>query len=117
MIKIGLNFQLNSSQPIPRWNFRKANLEQFKKYIEKNMNRIPRCRNTLPRFQKILFKDAKINIPRGFRKNYIPGWSDESKELYNDYTTHPTAEKGKKYLPQWMTPGARDGSKRLNILK
>lgn len=81
MIKIGLSFQLNSSQPISRWNFRKANWEQFKEYIEKNINRIPRCMNALPRFQKLFFKAAKINIPRGFRKNYIPGWTAESEEL------------------------------------
>jgi len=44
------------------------NWEQFKEYIEKYINRIPRCMNALPRFQKLLFKAAKINIPRGFRK-------------------------------------------------
>lgn len=98
MIKIGLSFQLNSSRPISRWNFRKANWEQFKVYIEKNINRIPRCMNALPRAQKLLFKAAKINIPRGFRKNFIPGWTAESEELYNDYTTHQTAKKGKKLL-------------------
>lgn len=54
--------------------------------------------NALPRFQKLLLKAAKINIPRGFRKNYIPGWTAESEELYNDYTSHQTAEKGKKLL-------------------
>lgn len=81
MIKTGLSLQLNSSRPIHRWNFRKANWEQFKEYIEKNINRIPRYMNALPRFQKLLLKATKTNIPRGFRKNYIPGWTAESEEL------------------------------------
>lgn len=98
MIKVGLNFQLNSPRPIPRWNFRKANWDQFKGYIEKNINRIPRYICALPRFQKLLVKAAKINIPRGFKRNYLPGWSAESEELYKEYTAHQTAEKRKNLL-------------------
>lgn len=115
MIKVWLNFQLNDPRPIPRWNFRKSNWEQFKGYIEKNINCIPRCISALPRFQKLLFKAAKINIPRGFRKYYLPERSAESEELYKEHTAHQTAEKERSYLPHWIPPGARDGLKRLPL--
>lgn len=98
MIKVRLNFQLNDPRPIPWCKFQKANWKQFKGYIKKSINRIPRCINALLRFQKLLFKAAKINIPRGFKKNELPGWIAESKELYRQYTDHQTAEKGKKRL-------------------
>jgi len=118
MIKIGLSFQLNSSRPIPGWNFRKTNWEQFKEYIEKNINRIPRCMNALSRFQKLLFKAAKINIPRGFRKKTTyPGGLLNLKNYTMIILHIQLRRKGKNYLPHWMTPGVRDGSKRLkNIL-
>jgi len=28
---------------------------------------------------------AKKHILRGYRKEYIPGWSQESEDLYNEY--------------------------------
>lgn len=75
-----------------------------------------KCTATLPKF---LFKAAKINISRDFRKNYIPRWSAESEKLCKDYTAYKTAEKGKQLLASlddWMMPGVRDRSKRLKTL-
>lgn len=28
---------------------------------------------------------AKKHIPKGHRKEYVPGWSQESEDLYNEY--------------------------------
>jgi len=80
---------MNSSRPIPRYNFRKANWEIYRKEHKSHIQ-MYKCTSTFP---KSLLKAAKINIPRGFRKNYIPGWSTESEELYKEYTAHQTTEK------------------------
>lgn len=69
----------------------KSKLEQFKKYIEKNINCILRCINALPHFQKLMHKAAKANIPRGFRKSYLPDWSAKSEKLYKEYNTSTIA--------------------------
>jgi len=37
------------------------------------------------RFTGVLTGIAKKHIPRGYRKEYIPGWSQESEDLYNEY--------------------------------
>jgi hypothetical protein len=70
-------------------------------YIQKKINRIPRFISSLPRFQKLLFKAAKINIinkSKGFRKNYLLSWSAKSEECYKEYTAHQIAEIGKNLL-------------------
>lgn len=39
----------------------------------------------------MLFSVAKKHIPRGYRKAYIPGWSQECTELYKQYVeSHET---------------------------
>lgn len=62
-------------------------------------NRVSRYINALPRFQKLLIKAANANIPRGFRKTYLLGWSAESEKLYKKYTVNQTVKIGKKLLP------------------
>jgi len=75
MIKIGLSFQLNSSRPISRWNFRKANWEQFKVYIEKKYKshtQMYECTATLP---KIIIQSSQNKYSKRFQKK-LHTWVD-----------------------------------------
>ncbi|KAG5895036.1 hypothetical protein JTB14_014774 [Gonioctena quinquepunctata] len=37
------------------------------------------------KFIGLMIAVAKKHIPRGFRKKYIPGWSEESQSLYEEF--------------------------------
>ena len=80
IITIGLDKPTISSEPKPRWHFRKANWPEFTKSIDESINRIPpRSEN----YQLIITKDKKY-IPRGVRKSYITCWTNESEALYKN---------------------------------
>lgn len=87
MVEIGLKIPLMNSMPLPRWNFRRANWDAFSKdldssLIEKNLQ--PTA-NNYDEFVSLVIKAAKSNIPRGYRKEYVPGWNQESEALYQEY--------------------------------
>lgn len=62
------------------------------------MNRISRCINALPGFQKFLIKATNENIQRDFWKTFQIGWTIKSEKLYKEYTFHKTVENLKKLL-------------------
>ena len=74
------------TKPKPRFNFRKANWESFESDLEvgvSNISPVPKHYND---FQSLVWEVSKKYIPRGCRKNYIAGLSEQSKEQYMEYT-------------------------------
>src|SRR5699024_11690214 len=53
---------------------------------------IPATSMNYHRFVVVVKSAAKKFIPRGFRKNYIPCWSNETNNLYNTYVSNPNPE-------------------------
>ena len=82
---IGLTIPITPSLPKPRWNFKKADWDNFRDYIEKHCGRIPPQQDHIQRFTKLILSSAKKHIPRGFRSIYIPCWNDRSKKLLEQY--------------------------------
>ena len=66
------------SKPVPRWNFRKADWESFTSSSEEALSNLTvptdsrGLNSSYHLFTTILKNSAKISIPRGFRKSYIP---------------------------------------------
>lgn len=98
LIKIGLNLQAHISLPLLRWNFKKANWQKFGKYVEEVVNRIPKNSKSIDCFASLLLKAAKKNIPKGYRKFYITGWDEQSKNLFAEYKQNLNAEVRKSLL-------------------
>ncbi|UYV84635.1 hypothetical protein LAZ67_X002927 [Cordylochernes scorpioides] len=75
---------------LPRWNLQKANWENFRAYIDQNINRIQPLPSNYFRFVGLLMKAGRKFIPRGHRKEYIPvgkGW-DLLRKLGNAEATN-----------------------------
>jgi hypothetical protein len=87
LVAVGIQIPLVRSFPRPRWNFNKANWEAFTSSLENNIRFIPPSAGNYDRFTKLIMSAAKKCIPRGFRKDYIPGWSQECEDLFDDFST------------------------------
>lgn len=73
---------ISAQSPSPRWNFNKANWSSYSKEVDQNLRWIAPIRKNYKRLTGIVTAAAKRTIPRGFRKNYIPGWSNELESKY-----------------------------------
>ncbi|KAK3884788.1 hypothetical protein Pcinc_010974 [Petrolisthes cinctipes] len=69
----------------PRFNYRKANWEDFTSDLEIAITSIPAVAEVYDKFQALIWKTVKRNIPRGHRKTYIPGLTEPAKDLYKEY--------------------------------
>lgn len=85
LVEIGLSIPLVTSYPRPRWNFNKANWESFSTNLDNCLKRIPPIVKNYDRFVGAVINAAKKSIPRGYRKEYIPGWNERSEELYREF--------------------------------
>ena len=70
---------------IRRYNFKKANWENFKTQLDDENNKIIPMPENYGQFTELVKNISKQNIPRGCRTQYIPGMRKESKELLEDY--------------------------------
>ena len=68
------------TKPMPRFNFR-ANWECFTTDLESSIDSVPFTASEYESFQSLVWRAAKKNIPRGCRKEYIPGLSDTSRTI------------------------------------
>lgn len=96
MANIGIQIPITKSIQKPRWNFQKANWEEYRKRLDDNIRWIKPVSTNYGHFVGMVISTAKKCVPRGVRKDYIPGWSKESDDLYTIYkaTNCPlTAEK------------------------
>ena len=96
IISVGPVIRPRESKPIPRFNFRKANWEDFTSDLDACVSTIEPTPDRYEDFQKLVWRLAKKHIPRGCRKSYIPCLQHDSKELYKKYVqafeTHPFDE-------------------------
>ena len=85
LISVGIQIPLIRSFPRPRWNFCKADWEAFSNRLDNGVRYIPPTLRNYDRFTKLILSTAKACIPRGFRKEYIPGWSQECEDLHEEF--------------------------------
>lgn len=84
-ITIGVTIPLVESIQKPRWNFRKADWKKFQSQVDSNLRWVTPRRFNYERFVGILNAAAKRTIPRGFRKDYVPGWNDNLEQLLKEF--------------------------------
>lgn len=92
LLEIGINIPLIRSLPRPRWNLQKANWDKFSNDIDQTLRWIPARWYNYDRFVNIIIAAAKRYIPRGYRKEYIPGWNEETEELHQRLLQENNAE-------------------------
>ena len=82
------------SAPVKRWNFRKADWNQYCLLTNKSTRELPPPDTTnvdeaYQDFCNTIISAAKVTIPRGRRTNYTPCWDAESESLYRSYLSAP----------------------------
>jgi hypothetical protein len=85
IIEVGIRIPLISSFPRPRWNFQKANWPAFSGDLDKCLGWIPPRACNYSRFAGAIISTAKKHIPRGYRREYVPGWNERSEALYKEF--------------------------------
>ena len=83
---IGISIPLVEGCPKSRWNFARADWPEFTKEMDHVIQFVPAGVDYYDRFVKLVKAIAKKHIPRGYRKQYIPGWNDKCNELFRQYT-------------------------------
>jgi len=88
-----LNFPAHSD-PVKRWNFRKADWKRFRLLTDESVERlpppdIPNIEKAYQDFCESLLSAAKKCIPHGRRKNYVPCWDKEYEPLYRSFIRAP----------------------------
>ena len=68
-----------------RFNLKKANWEQYAYQLDAAVENIPATAECYDQFVNALRKVARKNIPRGCRRNYVPGLTPESIQLIEEY--------------------------------
>ena len=86
-----IGVQVNAAitvQTVPfrrRFNLKKANWEQYAYQLDAAVENIPATAECYDQFVNALRKVARKKIPRGCRRNYVPGLTPESIELIEEY--------------------------------
>ena len=91
-VSVRINEELTHTEnsTVPRWNYKKANWGKFSNLTD-TMTKNIKCRSkkidkSAKEFTDAVLKAAIESIPRGARKHYIPGWSQELEALNEDVT-------------------------------
>ena len=97
IIKVPSLVQPVAGKPVKRWNFRKANWELFTAETERRTPGLPNPQAedadaTYTAYCNMLICAAKKSIPRGFNKDYIPGWDDSCNHLLREHQQATTKE-------------------------
>lgn len=98
IIQVGLQLPVIRADKKNRWNFTKANWEEFSRSVDQTIPRIPPVASNYERFIGIITATAKRTIPRGRREAYVPGWNHESQLLYDSFKVTGSTETGKELL-------------------
>lgn len=85
LVEIGISIPLIKSTPRPRWNFGKADWPTFADNLDKCLGWIPPTKDNYERFSGAVTSTAKKCMPRGYQKEYIPGWNKTSEALYIEF--------------------------------
>lgn len=78
IFEVGLSIPIITSIPRPRWNFQKANWSQYATQLDTAIRFIPPLPQNYNRFANLVISTAKKCVPRGYRKEYIPCWNEDS---------------------------------------
>ena len=92
VVSLGIQIPLIQSYPLPRWNFGKANWGEFTKRLDDGVRFIKPVVRNYDRFMGLVTHVAKQCIPRGVRKEYVPGWNQECEDLYADFNANGNPE-------------------------
>lgn len=82
----------HSFNPKAKVELQKAKWSEFARELNKIIGWIPPTDKNYSRFTGALISIAKKTIPRGSRKNYIPGWSRRCEQLLSEFTETSDAE-------------------------
>lgn len=85
IVEVGIQIPMIHSIPKPRWNFSKAAWQKFSNNLDVCVRFIPPTAENYDRFVGATITAAKKHIPRGYRKEYLPGWNEESEKLYQQF--------------------------------
>ena len=85
LVTLGITVPYVQTLPKPRWNFNRVDWKLFSSYIDKTCKRIPANIDNIKRFCKLILTSAKKHIPRGFRRNYVPCWSEQCTRLLEEH--------------------------------
>lgn len=85
ILEVGVSVPIITSTPRPRWNFRKADWETFKVKMDAAIRFVPPQQENYERFVNLVIATAKGCVPRGYRKEYIPCWNEDSDRLYAEF--------------------------------
>ena len=85
IVELGYQIPIIKSVPRPRWNFNKAQWPSFTIDLDKVIRWISPNIENYSRFLNAVTSTAKKFIPRGSRKEYVPGWNAESDRLYEEF--------------------------------
>lgn len=98
ILRIGMYIPVIRSYPKPRWNFKKANWKKFTEQTDANIRWIKPTFNNYDRFVGVIKGAARRCIPRGCRKEYIPGWTAESESLLKEFEENGNNETATKLI-------------------
>nr|CAI5868414.1 unnamed protein product [Callosobruchus analis] len=68
------------------------------KKLDKRLGWIAPKYKNYKRFIGAVIRSAKEAIPRGYRKEYVPGWNEHSEQLYNEFVESGDREVGDELL-------------------
>ncbi|VEN59836.1 unnamed protein product [Callosobruchus maculatus] len=92
ILEVGTQIPIIRSTPRPRWNFGKAQWDKFAAQLDSTVRWIPPKSSSYDRFIKAVITTAKRCIPRGFRREYVPGWNDDIERLYQEFKNSGDSE-------------------------
>ena len=103
LLSIALEYKPKDERTFPRWNYKKANWENFQRLTDELCRKLKtnhrNINHQVKRFNDCIIKAAEQSIPRGARKNYRPYWTKELQELEDDVEMarteaelHPTVQ-------------------------
>lgn len=98
ILEIGLSIPIVTSIPRPRWNFQKANWTDYASLLDAAIRFIPPTPKNYERFSNLVIRTAKRCVPRGYRKEYIPCWSEDSDRLYAEFQETEEPETAKELM-------------------
>lgn len=98
ILDVGMNVPIITYVQRPRWNFLKANWNQYSSFLDAAIRFIPPSPQNYDRFNNLVISTAKKCVPRGYRKEYIPCWNDDSDRLYAEFQDNEDPETAKELL-------------------
>lgn len=98
ILEICMSVPIVTSVPRPRWNFRKADWNRYSASLDAAIRFIPPTPQNYDRFNNLVISEAKKHIPRGFRKEYIPCWNEDSDRLYAEFQENEDPNTAKELL-------------------